>query len=225
MATAEYTNFGIIVAAGRGRRFGGLKQFARVKNRPLLFYSLRAFERCPLVSEYVVVTNPGKISAVRQLVRNLRLKKVRAVVGGGKERMDSVAAGLAALPDSGYVAVHDAARPLIVPAMLTRGFRIVRRCGAAAFGARMSDTVKEVAGQRIVRTVDREGLVTIQTPQFFDLALLRRAYARCQNQRLRVSDECQAVEVCGIEPEVIIHQRPNLKVTYPEDLVICAALL
>ncbi|MGB9742517.1 MAG: 2-C-methyl-D-erythritol 4-phosphate cytidylyltransferase [candidate division WOR-3 bacterium] len=225
MPTAGQANFGVIVAAGRGRRFGGLKQFARVKNKPLLFYSLRAFERCPVMKGYVVVANPGKICAVRRMGRIFRLKKLRAVVKGGRERMDSVAAGLAALPEEGYVAVHDAARPLIVPAMLARGFRIVRQSGAVAFGARVTETVKEVVGRRIVRTVDREGLVTIQTPQFFDLRLLRRAYARCRNQGVLVTDECQAVELWGVEPVVIVHERLNLKVTYPEDLLVCEALL
>lgn len=218
-------NFGLIVAAGRGRRFGGLKQFAPVKKKPLLYYSMRAFERCPVVEGYVVVTNLSKIQAVNQLARVYRFTKLRAVVRGGKERMDSVALGLAVLPDWGYVAVQDAARPLICPSMLTQGFRVVRRNGAVAFAARVADTVKQVTVDRIVRTLDRDNLVTTQTPQFFDLGLLRQAYARCRDEGILVTDDCQAVERLGVAPRVIVHERPNIKVTYPKELEICRALL
>jgi 2-C-methyl-D-erythritol 4-phosphate cytidylyltransferase len=218
-------NFGIILAAGRGTRFGKLKQFVRVRAKPLLYYSLRAFELCPAVSEYVVVTNPEKISLVRRMVRDFRAQKVRMIVPGGPQRMDSVAAGLKVLPESGYVALHDAARPLIVPEMLSQGFQAVQKSRAVTFGGPLTDTVKELRGNRIIRTLERKNLVATQTPQFFELELLRRAYARLQKEQLLVTDECQAVEFIGIQPVVLINPRLNLKVTYPADLTLCEALL
>lgn len=225
MAGSSASGYGLILAAGRGRRFGGLKQFATVRGRPLLYFSLVAFERCPAITGYVVVTNRSRTGQVRRLAAALGLKKLLEVTGGGRERMDSVREGLAALPGEGYVAVHDAARPLITPQMLTYGLRVVRRTGAAAYGAPVTDTLKEVVEGRIVRTVDRAGLVAIQTPQFFDLELLRRGYARVSNQGLMITDDCQAVELLGLSPAVLPNTRPNLKVTFPADLAVCRALL
>jgi len=218
-------NFGIIVAAGMGRRFGGLKQFARVKNRPLLYYSIRAFELCPVVTGYVVVTNVSRVSTVKNMLSAFVFKKALAVVAGGNDRMDSVEQGLFELPDSGYVAVHDGVRPLIKPTMLSLGFRAVRRYPAVAFGVPVIDTLKEVVDKRIVQTVDRTGIVAIQTPQFFTIDLLRRAYAQARNQQLVSTDECQLVEKLGVAPKVLAGFPENIKVTYPADLRICVALL
>jgi 2-C-methyl-D-erythritol 4-phosphate cytidylyltransferase len=222
--TAE-PNFGLVVAAGRGRRFGGLKQFVPVKKKPLLFYSLRAFELCPLVSGYAVVTNPSRISQVKQMLKKFRLQKSIAVVAGGKERMDSVEQGLFALPESGYVAVHDGVRPFIKPQMLSLGFRAVHRYPAVAFGVPVTETVKEMVGNHLVRTLDRTSLVAIQTPQFFSLELLRRAFAQARNQHLITTDECQLVENLGIAPRLLPGSPLNIKVTHPEDLLFCRAVL
>ncbi|MEO0068388.1 MAG: 2-C-methyl-D-erythritol 4-phosphate cytidylyltransferase [candidate division WOR-3 bacterium] len=218
-------NFGIIVAAGRGKRFGGLKQFATVKKRPLLFYSLKAFETCPEVKGYVVVTNPSKIRNVRQMIKTYRFKKALAVVNGGRQRMDSVEQGLFALPEEGYVAVHDGARPMLKPEMLALGFRAVRKYPAVAFGIPVTDTLKETIKGRIVKTVDRTGLVAIQTPQLFLLSLLRRAYAQARNQGLVATDECQLIENLNISPRLLLGSTLNIKVTTKDDLKICEALL
>lgn len=218
-------NFGIIVAAGRGKRFGGLKQFALIKKKPLLFYSLRAFEISPQVTGYVVVTNQSRIKKVRQMLKTYRFKKAIAVVKGGKERMDSVEQGLFALPEDGYVAIHDGARPLLKPEMLAIGFRAVRKYPAVAFGVLVTDTLKETIKDRIVKTVDRTGLVAIQTPQFFLLSLLRRAYAQARNHGLSATDECQLIENLNISPRLLLDTPFNIKVTTQQDLKICQALL
>ncbi|MGQ9708210.1 MAG: 2-C-methyl-D-erythritol 4-phosphate cytidylyltransferase [bacterium] len=218
-------NFGIIAAAGRGRRFGGLKQFALVNSKPLLFYSLKAFELCPSLTGYAVVTNPSRISKVKQLLKRFRFQKAIAVVPGGKARMDSIEQGLFALPESGYVAVHDGARPFIHWQMLILGFRAVRQYPAVAFGVPVIDTLKEVFKDRIVRTVDRSGLVAVQTPQFFSLDLLRRAYAQARNQKITATDECQLIENLGISPRWLPGSSLNIKITSPEELLICRALL
>ncbi len=218
-------NFGIIVAAGRGRRFGGLKQFALVKSRPLIYYSIRAFETCPEVAGYVVVTNVSKVSTVKKMINRFGFKKALAVVAGGKKRMDSVEQGLLELPASGYVAVHDGVRPLIKPEMLSTGFKAVRRYPAVAFGIPVVDTLKEVVDKKIARTVDRSGVFAVQTPQFFEIELLRRAYAWARDQRFLGTDECQLVENLGIAPRLLLGFPDNIKVTYRTDLLICAALL
>lgn len=218
-------NFGVIVAAGRGKRFGGLKQFVSVKNKPLLLYSIRTFELCPMVNGYVVVTNRSKVTFVNELLGRYGFRKLLAVIAGGKERMDSVEKGLLNLPERGYVAIHDAARPLLKPAMLNQGFQTCRRHPAVAFGVPVFDTLKKVKNNKIVKTVDRSELVAIQTPQFFHLDLLRRAYAYARAKNLTATDDCELVEQLNISPQVIISPSLNIKVTTKEDLIVCRALL
>lgn len=218
-------NFGIIVAAGRGKRFGGLKQFVLVKNKPLLLYSIRPFELCPTVNGYVVVTNRSKVTFVNELLGRYGFRKLLAVIAGGKERMDSVEKGLINLPERGYVAIHDAARPLLKPAMLIKGFQTCRRHPAVAFGVPVFDTLKKVKNNKIVKTVDRSELVAIQTPQFFYLDLLRRAYAYARTKKTTATDDCVLVEQLKISPRVIITPSLNIKVTTKEDLIVCRALL
>jgi len=222
----QEANFGIIVAAGRGKRFGGLKQFSIIKRRPLIFYSARIFEQCRLVNGFVIVTNPSRINFVKRLVRRYRFKKLIAVVPGGKERMDSVEQGLLYLPDDGYVAIHDGVRPMLSTDMLILGFTVCRRYQAVAFGIPVTDTIKEVVnGDRIIRTVDRSGLVAIQTPQFFSINLIRRGYAYARAERISATDDCELIEKLDITPHLLPGSRLNIKVTTKEDSLICQALL
>lgn len=216
-------NFGLIVAAGRGTRFGGPKQFASLGGRPLVEWSLLEFEHCPRISGYVLVTRPGDVPRARRLAKRLRLCRLMAVVPGGKERADSVRLGLAALPPEGYVAVHDAARPFVTSEMLERGFRLCRLSGAATFASPVYDTLKKVRDGRIVSTIPRESVFAVQTPQFFSLATLRAAHARARGRKL--TDDCAAVELSGVRPAVIFSQKPNPKVTTRADLAFIKALL
>jgi 2-C-methyl-D-erythritol 4-phosphate cytidylyltransferase len=217
--------FGLVVAAGKGKRFGGPKQFALLGGRPALLYSVLTFEQSPLVSGYVVVANPGKVAYVQGLLGKYKVKKLVEVVPGGAERSDSVASGLKFLPEDGYVAIHDAARPFVTLAMLKQGFQACRRYGAATFGHPVTDTLKRVDGLGVIETVDRDSLISVQTPQFFHLNLLRRAYAEAQNEGTTATDDCALIERLGIKPRWLMGPRTNLKITNPEDLHLCEALL
>jgi 2-C-methyl-D-erythritol 4-phosphate cytidylyltransferase len=216
--------YGIIVAAGRGTRFGAMKQFAIVKGRPLLWYSLRAFERCPDITACVVVTTRERIPHVRRLAARHRFRKLTDVVAGGRHRCDSVRAGLAALPARGTVAVHDGARPLIDPDLLSAGLRLAAR-RAVTCGYPVADTVKRVARGTIVATIDRSGLYAVQTPQFFPLSLLRRAHKHAGSSGTRATDDCALVELLGIRPRIMLGPQTNVKVTTREDLDLVRKLL
>jgi 2-C-methyl-D-erythritol 4-phosphate cytidylyltransferase len=133
--------------------------------------------------------------------------------------------GLLVLPVKGIVAIHDAARPLLNPAMLAAGIRACRRFRAVTFGHAVTDTLKRAKGSRINATVDRAGLVAVQTPQFFDLPLLRRAHDSARAAGIRATDDCAVVEHLGVKPAWLPGPRTNIKVTLPEDLRVCAALL
>ncbi len=214
--------YGLVVAAGSGSRFRGYKPLALLLNRPVLYYSLAAFEHCARVGRVVVVARHNRLDAVRRLCRRYRFDKVTAVIRGGSQRTDSVRLGLAALPESGLVAVHDAARPLITPALLESGFSACVRYRAVTFGSVATDTLKLVRGSRITQTMERGRVIHTQTPQFFDLALLREAHARAHGS---ATDDCVLVERLGRAVYWIPSPDPNPKITTRADLWLCAALL
>ncbi len=217
--------YGLILAGGRGRRFGGYKQFAQLAGKPVIIHSVKAFEQCPLIDGIVVVAPRRRLAAVRDMLYGHGVRKLLAIAPGGKTRADSVEAGLALLPEQGFVAVHDAARPLINAEMLVRGFRICRERGAGTYGHPITDTLKRVSGKNVLATVSREELVAVQTPQFFSLELLRRAHAEARRARPGATDDCELVERLGVHPVWIPGPRTNLKLTTPEDLNVMRALL
>lgn len=188
-----------------------------------MLHSVKAFTSCPSIAGLVIVTNATKVRFVQHLVSESAAAKPLQVIVGGKDRSESVRNGLAALPDRGIVAVHDAARPLITPTMLTAGIRACRRCRAVTYGYPVTDTLKRTAGQTIITTVERHSLIAVQTPQFFDIELLRKAHERFSTAP--VTDDCALVERLGIRPHWLSGPRTNIKVTYPEDLILCQALL
>jgi 2-C-methyl-D-erythritol 4-phosphate cytidylyltransferase len=218
-------NYGLIVAAGKGQRFGGYKQFAQLAGKPVLIHSIRAFEHCPMITGIVVVAPARLLPMVRRMLRIHRVRKLLRVVRGGRTRAASVRAGLSVLPTRGFVAIHDAVRPLINAEMLTTGIRACRRCGALTYGYQVTDTIKRVNGREVLSTVDRNGLLAVQTPQFFSLELLRRAHAQARRARLQATDDCELVERLGIHPIWIRGPRTNLKLTEPDDLTVIQALL
>jgi len=213
------------VAAGQGTRFGGYKQLAPLAGKPVLMYSVRAFEQCPRVLGFVVVAPARRLSVVTRMLRSHGIRKLLSVVPGGEARTDSVRAGLAALPENGYVAIHDAARPVITARMLDQGFTACRRYGAVTFGHPVTDTLKRVKDDTVIGTADRESLIAVQTPQFFRLPLLRRAHAQAGGSESEASDDCALVELLGIKPHWLPGPRANLKITTREDLTLCRALL
>jgi 2-C-methyl-D-erythritol 4-phosphate cytidylyltransferase len=220
-----HAKYGLIVAAGKGHRFGGYKQLAPLAGRPVLMYSVRAFEQYPRVLGFVVVAPPPRLSLVRRVLRSHGVRKLLGVVPGGATRAESVRAGLALLPENGYVAIHDAVRPVITTRMLDRGFAACRRYEAVTFGHPVTDTLKSVRGDAVTGTVKREPLIAVQTPQFFRLAVLRRAYAKAGDSRTEASDDCALVERLGIKPHWLPGPRTNLKITTREDMTLCEALL
>jgi 2-C-methyl-D-erythritol 4-phosphate cytidylyltransferase len=218
-------SYGLIVAAGQGQRFGGYKQLAQLAGKPVLIHSARAFERCPQIIGFVVVVPALRLAMVRRMLRIHNIRKLLGVVLGGETRAGSVRAGLSVLPAQGLVAVHDAVRPLINASMLTNGLRTCKSRGAVTYGYPVTDTLKRVSGRNVLSTVDRSGLLAVQTPQFFNLELLRRAHAEARRARIQATDDCELIERLGIHPIWIPGPHTNLKVTTPDDLNVMQALL
>jgi len=217
----------ILVAAGSSRRMGFDKLAADLAGETVLVRSLLAFEACPEVGEIRVVTNPEKFGEVTEAARRLGLAKFVEVIAGGAERHLSVDAGLERVGgDCDLVAVHDAARPLVTPAAISRCVSVAASHGAATLAHRVADTLKRgnTAGE-VIGAVSREDLWAMETPQIFSTALLREAYAGVLARGEVVTDEVSAVTALGRVVKLVENTEPNLKITVPGDLAVAAAIL
>jgi 2-C-methyl-D-erythritol 4-phosphate cytidylyltransferase len=216
----------VIVAAGRSSRLRATlpKPFLRLGRRSLLGQTLSRFERARSIATVVVVAPRDRLGRARRIVR--RYPKVVAVVAGGARRQDSVGCGLEALPAGvDPVLVHDAARPLVEPALIDLTVAAARRFGAAVAAAPVADTLKEVASGRVVRTVDRASLWRAETPQGFRRAWLVRGLAAAARDGVEVTDDAMAVERIGRRVRVVASAAPNFKVTNAADLELARTLL
>ena len=217
----------IIVAAGKSTRMGAGtdKAFLSLGSKPVLAWSLLAFERCPDVDRIVLVVRKDQQVAAKAVTKMFGISKLQAIVPGGNRRQDSVQAGIDACDlDTRYVLVHDGARPCITSAVISEVVKLVKRVPAVAVGHRMTDTVKRVErGTTVVETVDRSTLWTVQTPQAFQMKVIRDAYKALGKSE--VTDDCQAVELAGGQVKIYETNIPNFKITTVEDLQIAGTLL
>lgn len=217
----------LLVAAGSGLRLGTRtpKAFVEVAGAALLVHAARPLLDSGVVDDLVVVAVDDGCAQAASLLDEAGLP-ARAVVAGGQERHDSVARGLEALDDAdAVVAVHDAARPLVSPALVRRTVAaLTQGWSAVAPAMPVVDTLK-LAGEdgHVVRTVDRTGLWAVQTPQVFPLTALRQAHAG--GDLSGATDDLALVERAGGRARLVEGERQNFKITYPEDLELAAAVL
>jgi 2-C-methyl-D-erythritol 4-phosphate cytidylyltransferase len=222
-------NTAIIPAAGQGRRMGTdrAKQFLELGRDPVIVHTLRRFDACPAIDAVVVVVPAEATSAFLELASRAGLRKVARVVTGGAERHESVARGLAAVrPEaSGVVVIHDAVRPFVTPEQIGAVVARAAETGAALLGLPATDTVKEVEGGAVVRTLDRSRVVLAQTPQAFRYDVIRSAHERARREGWATTDDASVVERCG-HPVAVVEGSPfNIKITRAADLPLARFIL
>jgi len=217
--------FGLILAAGRGERFGSPKQQALLGGHPLALWSILAFEQSQAVDLIVLVVDDPSVEFFEYQIKMREIEKVEAIVPGGKERIDSLIAGLKALPLEGYVAVQDGARPFVRAEEVTGGFRIVEKKGPAIYALPVTDSIKRVENQVVIETVPREFLYRSQTPQFFPLHVLRDALKRAGEEGFVGTDEASYVERMGVKVNILPGREENLKITFRQDLELAEKLI
>jgi len=215
----------VIVAAGSASRMGGIdKVMAPLSGEPMIVHTVRAFQNCDAIKEIVIVTRQDLLVPVMDLCRDF--DKVTAVILGGGSRQESVCNGLYALSEKvQLVAVQDGARPLITWQVIDRTVRAANSYGAAAPAVPVKDTIKVVKGGLISETPDRSTLRAVQTPQVFDLDLLRGALEKAKQEGAELTDDCSAVERLGMSVRIVEGDEKNIKVTTPMDLKIAQLLL
>jgi len=225
----------IIVAAGSSERMGFDKLFALVSGKPVIAHTIAAFEKTKCVDEIILVGRADSLAELRKLIGTPT--NVKQIVAGGAERSDSVRLGLEHLDSkSDYVAVHDAARPMITPEKIARVFEAAKKNGAASLAEPINDTLKradpavaasaeEAVDLTITESVDRRGIYGMQTPQVFERKLLEKAYDIVANKKISVTDEVSAVELLGHKIVLVPNYDFNFKVTYPRDLPLAEFVL
>ncbi len=220
----------IVLAAGSGKRMGTKvhKQYLLMGGKPVLYYSLRAFEASGLIDEIVLVCGAGEEEYCRhEIVDKYNISKVRKVIPGGAERYHSVWNGLQETQD-GYVYIHDGARPFVDDEMIVRAYECVSEYHACAAGMRSKDTVKIASHDNVVtETPDRSSVWIVQTPQVFETGLIKKAYALLMEQEeITVTDDAMAVEqMLGASVRLFCGSYENIKITTPEDLEIADVFL
>lgn len=229
MITASTNPFAtlVIVAAGRGERFGNSSKILEVVGgKPVLLWSLLAAEKTSTIADVIVVAGAHTGLAIRDALGAINWSMPISCVTGGATRHSSVAAGVAAVSGrSEVVLVHDGARPLASPDLFDRCAIEARTCGAAIVAIPVSDTLKRVVGNDILETVSRHDLWAAQTPQGFRREIIASACERSRTDDLEFTDEASLLESFGVPVRIVAGERTNIKITQRDDLELVDALI
>lgn len=223
----------VILAGGIGSRMTkGLgtdvtKQFLTLGGEPVILRTVRMFDLCPLIDEIILVVRPEEKAQYMPLLASAQIKKPVRFAKGGETRQDSALAGLKAVNDKcEYIAIHDGARPLILPEQIAAVAKEAYRLGAAAAASRAKDTVKITDGAQMVKsTPERENVWLASTPQIFKIEEYRAAVYIGMEKQIKVTDDCSLAEAVGFPVKMVDVGYQNLKLTTVEDLYFAEAIL
>ena len=217
----------VIVAAGNSERMGGNdKQFMEIGGIPVLAHSLLAFENCETVSEIIVVTKQSSVEFAAGICEKYKITKLSKIVPGGATRAESVRNGVRCVSEKcDFVAIHDGARPLVLPEDITRCANDAFRCGGAVLAVPVTDTIKYGKKNGFVEyTPAREKLFAVQTPQIFDINIYLPAMERAFRELSDWTDDSRILENDARKVFLTPGNKANIKITSPEDIIIANAL-
>lgn len=213
----------IIVAAGSGKRMKSSipKQFLLLEGKPVLWWTLSVFEECEIIEEIVLVANRRGISFLEDF------RKIKKVVVGGERRQDSSLNGLCAVGNETEIVIfHDGVRPFVRKQTILNCVREAKKTGAAICALRPKETVKVgVKGNLVGKTLDRQNLWLVQTPQAFKIDLIKKGFANAKEKGLLVTDEAMLIEELGHPVKIVEGDWENIKITTPDDLILAKAIL
>jgi 2-C-methyl-D-erythritol 4-phosphate cytidylyltransferase len=226
----------IVLAGGRGKRMNSAvpKQFLMIKDKPVLYYSLKAFEDSFIDFVILVAAEDDMEYCQQEIVNRYGFKKVVSIVAGGKERYHSVLNGIKAAGECDYIFIHDEARPFVTQDMLARLLETVKESHACVAGMPVKDTIKIADDNGFIATTPKRELVwMIQTPQVFEFALIQKAYLKLEKDEysllqkgISITDDAMVVEMLlGEKVKLVEGSYQNIKITTPEDLAIAEGFL
>ncbi len=217
----------VVVAAGNSTRMGGeiSKQFLPLLGKPVIGYTLRAFEVSDCIAEVVVVCRESDLPRIKEIAILENCTKVKAFAIGGATRSESVCAGIsAASEDTTHFAIHDGARPLVLPEDIGKVVAEAIVCGAAALAVPVTDTIKVVDDNGFVKSTPlRSTLRAAQTPQVFAKSLYMKALDFTKGKDF--TDDCALVETIGAKVKIVVGAYTNVKVTTPQDIPLAEGIL
>lgn len=219
----------VLACAGSGNRMRGSCEDKLLFDRlgiPIVVHAIKAYDKTDGIDLIVIVTQSDLVPVYQEFKKRFDIKKEILVTVGGATRMESVLNGVRAVPEEyEFVAIGDGARPLIRPQEIRATMESAWKSGAAALGVHLTDTIKEVADDKIVRTIPRDVLVGIQTPQVF----ARKEYIKLAERAIATgkefTDDASVYEMFGKTVTVVEGRRDNIKITVPEDISIFLALM
>jgi len=220
----------IIPAAGKGKRMGHTapKHFMHLEGKPILAYTLEAFEKCPAIDYVLMVVRSGEEEyCLSEVVERYGFKKVLRIVIGGEKRQDSVYRGIKELDkDTDIVVVHDGVRPFVSPDLISETIRLAMYVDGVVAALPVKDTLKEVSEEGLIKgTPHRESMWYAQTPQTFKKRVLEEAFVRAYNDNFYGTDESSLVERVGGKVRIIEGSPENIKITTKEDLLHAELIL
>ena len=216
----------VVLAAGSSTRMGTDKLYLDLNGIPVLARTLLAFEQCDFVDEIVLVTRRENLDKAADLCREYGIHKVEKVIIGGKTRNESALAGLSSIQRGAkLVLIHDGARPLVTEQIIYGAMHAAALYKCAAPAVAVTDTVKETSGDVVERTLDRNRLVAIQTPQAFVPEIIKAALTKAIREGREYTDDCAAVEAMGVPVHLSEGSYENIKITRPLDIPTAEAVL
>lgn len=216
----------IVLAAGSGSRMNNIKkQFLKVNDKPLIYYSLKTLSCCDNIKNIIVVTKEEDVEYTTNIIKEYNFKKVIKTIKGGALRQDSVYSGLKCVPEEfEYVLIHDSARPFIKKEDVLNVINDGIKYNSATLGVKVKDTVKEIDNDGFVnKTLDRDKLVNIQTPQVANKSMLTEGFNKF-NDRI-FTDDTSILEAMGIKTKITFGDYSNIKITTKEDLIYLKDLI
>jgi len=219
----------VIAAGGKGRRMNSSisKQFLNIKGRPILYYTLKKFERIDKIKSIILVVGADDIDFTREeIVKRYKFKKIK-IVQGGKERQDSVYNGLRELsPQTDIVVIHDGVRPFVPVTIIEKSIAAAAKYKAVGVAVPVKDTIKVVdINNTIITTPDRKTLWAMQTPQSFTYDVIMRAYEKAMDDDFYGTDDTVLVERLGLPVKIIEGAYENIKITTPENIIFAEAFI
>lgn len=218
----------VVPAAGLGKRLGPgtNKTFLSILDKPIIIWTLEALSSVSEISEIIPVFRESDMESGIALCERYRLSKVKRMAPGGKERQDSVYNGLRLLQgDTGIVVIHDGARPLIESRLVKQAISDIEGFDGVIAGVPVKDTIKEIENTIVKKTIKRDSLWSVQTPQVFRYGSIMEAYARAMEEGFYSTDDSALMERTGCRIRLVMGSYDNIKVTTPDDIPFAEMLL
>lgn len=219
--------YAIIPAAGSSQRMGGgNKLVMELGGMPILCRTLQVFDACDAIDGIILVCRKQDQKNYAALCADWNIDKIVKIVEGGPSREHSVLNGIQACDrEIGYVAIHDAARPLITEEIIAEAVQQAMRDSAAAPAIAVKDSIQRIKKDKMIENIDRSSIIAVQTPQCFDIDLINAALTKAIDNGVKLTDDCGAVTAMGQPVSITKGSYENIKITTPEDIILGEAIL